>query len=167
MHPSSGKALDDRGEEGRHEAQRRAAIDVAGMRAVREHEEYADRVPKDPETANNEGFDLTSHDADGELLRYIEVKSLAGEWGAGRLPGMSDAQWKFGIRCPEQYWLYVVEHAESERPTITRIHDPVGEATRYYLDPGWRELRELDHVEPISGRTSENVIEDLRALGLA
>jgi hypothetical protein len=167
MHVSGSHRLDDRSDEGRHEARRREEINAAGMRAVREHERTAGRVPEDPETNNNEGFDLTSHDANGELLRYIEVKSLSGEWGAGLLPSLSDPQWEFGFRCPDQYWLYVVEHAESEHPTINRIHDPVGAATRYYLDPGWRDLAERDPLEPVAESSAENLVDSLRALGLA
>jgi hypothetical protein len=136
----------DRSETGRHEARRRAAIDAAGMVAVGAHEEHAGRNPVVPDDPNHPGFDLWSCDDDGDVLRWIEVKSLAGAWGQNGFPKLTPRQWRQAAETRDGFWLYVVEHAESDAPVITRIQDPWGKVTRYVLDPGWKAAREQDTV---------------------
>jgi hypothetical protein len=140
---SSSVSEDGRGEEGTREARRRREIDNAGMKLVERHETASGRHPMDPDQPNNPGFDLYSCDEAGEVLRYIEVKSLAGAWGDGlSFPKPTPTQWEKARIERERWWLYVVEYAESEHAVITRIQDPWGRTTRYVLDPGWKALAE-------------------------
>jgi hypothetical protein len=146
-----------RGEQGQREARRRNEIDKAGMATVKRYEIAAGRVPDVPAAANNPGFDLWSYASTGELERYIEVKSLAGEWGPDGFPMPSPEQWEMALRERDRWWLYVVEFAESEHPIITRIQNPAGRATKYILDPGWRALGEPDGVGAADDPTEESV----------
>src|SRR5262249_14175212 len=59
----------------------------------------------------------------------------------------------------EQIWLYVVEFAETA-PRITRLNDPVAQATKYVFDPGWRAAGEKDPVG------LEAIVEAMREAGL-
>jgi hypothetical protein len=154
---SSSVSEDGRGEEGRREAGRRREIEEAGMKLVRRHETASGRRPMDPETRNNRGFDLYSCDEAGGVLRYIEVKSLAGAWGDGlSFPKPTPTQWETARIKRDRWWLYVVEYAESDHPVITRIRDPWGRTTRYVLDPGWKALGEegpdlVDNEDDLQG----------------
>ena len=95
---------------------------------------------------HNRGYDIESLDSDGQIARYIEVKSLAGEWGPDGMPELSPAQYDFARSNGQQVWLYVVEFAETA-PRITRINDPFEQATKYVFDPGWRALGEATPVD--------------------
>jgi hypothetical protein len=118
---------------------RRLAIDRAGVDAVLAFERSNGRDPVEMEHSNP-GYDVESSD-NGRVVRYIEVKSLAGEWGSGGMPNISPTQFDFARDTGEEAWLYVVELAELA-PRITAINDPVAQATAFVFDPGWRELGE-------------------------
>ena len=120
------------------------------MAAVERYERSAGRYPE-AQPLNNPGFDIDSCNAAGETLRLIEVKSLAGDWGPGGFPKLTPTQWEMALDERERYWLYVVEHAESDAPVITRIQDPAGAVTRYVVDPGWRALAEPEVAFAASG----------------
>ena len=122
---------------------RRLAIGRAGVDAVLAHERSNGRHPLEM-PHDNPGYDVESSDDDGTIVRYIEVKSLVGEWGPGGMPNISPRQFAFARDNREKAWLYVVELAE-QAPRITAINDPVGQATAFVFDPGWRELGEPPH----------------------
>jgi hypothetical protein len=44
---------------------------------------------------HNRGYDVESFDSDGQIARYIDVKSLAGAWGPDGMPALSPAQYDF------------------------------------------------------------------------
>jgi len=94
---------------------------------------------------NNPGFDLVEKDANGRELRWVEVKAITGRFDKGKWVGLSSKQFETADYRGEDYWLYVVEHAEtSERAKIIRIQDPAGQARTFVFDHGWRKLdREL------------------------
>jgi hypothetical protein len=52
------------------------------------------------------GYDVESDNASGQIERYIEVKSLSGDW-EGPHAGMTDTQFKKNEELGDGYWLYV------------------------------------------------------------
>jgi hypothetical protein len=118
---------------------RRLEIDRAGVDAVLAYERSNGRHPVEMDHAHP-GYDIESYD-NGRVVRYIEVKSLAGEWGSGGMPNISPKQFDVARDNGKEAWLYVVELAELA-PRITAINDPVAQATAFVFDPGWRELGE-------------------------
>jgi sacsin len=89
---------------------------------------------------NNPGYDIYSVGADPGDIRYIEVKGVSGEWGAGGVP-LSARQFEMAWHERDKFWLYVVEFAQDpERRRVTRLQNPVGKVTQYRVDSGWRSL---------------------------
>ena len=85
----------------------------------------------------NPGFDLYQTDADGEIVRWCEVKSLSGAWG-DRPVTMSHTQFEWAQEKGDAFWLYVVEHADDpDQIRILRIQDPAGQAETFTFDEGW------------------------------
>jgi len=121
-----------------------AAKDIgdAGESFVMNWEMKAGRTPKKM-PINNEGYDIVSESQEG--LRYIEVKSIDGSWGA-RGVGVTRAQYDTAIKFGPNWWLYIVEYAKNEaRSVVTPIQNPFHLATEFRFDAGWRDF----HSDPI------------------
>ena len=118
------------------------AIDQAGTQAVLEFEIKAGREPKDmnEEQPSHPGYDIESKDLKTGEVRYIEVKSLKGEWGR-RGVCVTRTQFVTGDEHRANFWLYVVECATSE-PKIHRIQNPVGLVGEFYYDDSWQLLED-------------------------
>jgi hypothetical protein len=89
---------------------------------------------------DNPGYDIESRNPGGEVARYIEVKSLTGEWtdlGAG----LSARQYQEASELRGRFWLYVVEHATSD-PQVYPIDDPVGKVDQFMFDDNWKRVAE-------------------------
>ncbi len=123
-----------------HAAERRSQIDEAGIKRVKEHEEEANREPE-VMPHHNEGYDIKSYDEDGRLARYIEVKSLSGNWDIDNVK-VTHSQFEHATEIGERYWLYVVERAESESYQIHCIQNPALQVTHFIFDNGWIGLLE-------------------------
>ena len=92
----------------------------------------------------NKGFDLYEADADGNVVRWVEVKSMTGSL-KDRPVGMSRAQFDLALEKGEAFWLYVVEHvSEIEAPRVVKIQDPGGRARTFTYDSGWLSIAETD-----------------------
>lgn len=92
--------------------------------------------------AGNTGFDLIETDASDEPERWIEVKAMK-ESLEDRPVGISSAQFEFARQHGEQFWLYVVEHAnDPDRARIVKIKNPVGKAGTFTFDKGWSSVAE-------------------------
>jgi len=90
----------------------------------------------------NKGFDLYENDQDGNIVRWIEVKSMTGSW-KDRPVGMSRAQFDFAQEKKEAFWLYIVEHAsETETARVCKIQNPAGRARTFTYDHGWFSVAE-------------------------
>ena len=125
---------------GGNDYRQRTAIDKAGIDRVIEFERRAERLPTEmPHT--NPGYDVESRDGEGVVVRYIEVKSLSGTWN-GTFAMLSRTQFDKAHALDDEFWLYVVEWAESDDFRIHRIPNPAANATRYMFDDGWRALGE-------------------------
>lgn len=113
------------------------AIGDAAVDYVLKIEERAGRQPVKMDHYN-EGFDITAKDPDGQP-RYIEVKGIDGAWGETGV-GVTRAQFLHAQRERRRFWLYVVENARSESPTLHCINDPATKITQYRFDAGWKSL---------------------------
>lgn len=117
----------------------RSAIDQAGIKSVIADENKRGRAVKEM-PVNNPGYDLESSDGSGEVIRYIEVKSLSGAWGVKGI-SLTRTQFEKAREIGEHYWLYVVEWAgQNEKCQIHRIQNPANQVNQFLYDSGWKEL---------------------------
>ena len=132
----------------------RSRIERAGVDRVLDFERRTGRRPREM-SPTHPGYDIESANAAEEIVRYIEVKSLGGDWdrvGAG----LSDIQFTKAQEIGEEYWLYVVERAEHEDAHIVRIQNPARQVGQFFYDDGWRGLSEEEkEVETINGTTGQ------------
>lgn len=117
-----------------------SAIDKAGIDRVVEFEKNKGRSPivmppKHP------GYDIESKDEAGKTIRYIEVKSLSGDWGMTGA-ALTKPQFKKAQEDGEKYWLYIVERAQQNNYKIHRIQDPAQRVDQFIYDDGWKNLAE-------------------------
>lgn len=132
----------DEGESDSEGQKHRLAVDRAGVDKVLEHERDLGCVPEEQEHFNK-GFDVISRDPDGQILRYIEVKSLSGSWGGDGVK-ISPTQFSFGQEKGEKFWLYVVERAFDEDYKIHCIQNPSLRVDEFCFDDGWQDAAEKD-----------------------
>ena len=93
--------------------------------------------------ANNPGFDLFKTTLDGKLSRWCEVKAMTGSLD-DRSVALSHTQFDFARQHGDQFWLYIVEHADDDSARIIRIQNPAGKAYYFTFDRGWRDVAEQD-----------------------
>lgn len=94
--------------------------------------------------SHNPGFDLFEAGADGQPVRWIEVKAMTGGL-IDRPVGLSRTQFDCAREHGEAYWLYVVEHVDdAEHSRLVRMQDPAGKARTFTFDHGWLEVAEVD-----------------------
>ena len=142
-------------EESGDEAPERSPVDSAGVSRVLEYELSSGRFPEE-QAHNNPGYDVLSKNDDGVVLRRIEIKSIGGAW-TGFGVWMSSTQFDENRTHANDFWLYVVEHAEDDdAAVIHRIHNPAGEATKFGFDAGWQALREPDIERDDTGKALVN-----------
>jgi hypothetical protein len=116
-------------------------IDTAGMAKVMAYERQHERSPKDMNEVapNHPGYDVESIDKQTGKVRYIEVKSLRNKW-TKRGVCMSSRQFEEGNIRQDDFWLYVVEEAETDAAKVITIQNPVGWVGEFYYDDSWRQL---------------------------
>ncbi len=90
---------------------------------------------------NHPGYDIEARErSSGQLVRLIEVKSLAGPWDR-RPVTMSKAQFNKALATGDGYWLYVIENVRVKGAAkIHRIRNPGGNAKYYCFDHGWADI---------------------------
>lgn len=105
--------------------EKRNAVSNIGITRVMEFELEQGRTPKDMETVqtHHPGYDIESRSKDG-VIRYIEVKALSGIWDSQNPAEMTRTEFETSKKKGEDYWLYIVEHAESEYFNILLIQNP-------------------------------------------
>jgi hypothetical protein len=140
-------------------------VDRAGVDCVLAYEREAGRTPREM-PHENPGYDIESLDEYGNIVRYIEVKSTAEEWGETGV-GLSDTQFRKAQELGPLYWLYVVECADSEDPQVYPIRDPVNSVDKFMYDGKWRAAsqfqEELSPAEkPQKTRSRRRSILDLK-----
>ncbi|MGE3225678.1 MAG: sacsin N-terminal ATP-binding-like domain-containing protein [Parvibaculaceae bacterium] len=136
MHPLDGEDEDD--PDGLDQAQR-LALEAKAIALIQSREPLLKSTP-----AGNQGFDLVEADVNDEPERWVEVKAMKGTL-EDRPVGLSSAQFEFARQHGEQFWLYVVEHADDpDRARIVKIQDPVGKAGSFTFDKGWGSIALID-----------------------
>lgn len=90
---------------------------------------------------NHPGYDIEARDsATNELVRLIEVKSLAGSWDK-RPVTMSITQFAMAQDAGDRFWLYVIENVRNKPSAkIHRIQNPAGNAKYFCFDHGWSQI---------------------------
>ena len=91
---------------------------------------------------NNKGFDIYEKDENGQTIRYIEVKTLTGQWGQGGV-GITEHQLEFAQKLKDKWWLFVVENINTDNTKIYKFKNPVLEANRFMFDNSWKQLAYL------------------------
>jgi hypothetical protein len=109
-----------------------------GVERVVQYEKARGRIPEIMPPLN-EGYDVVSKDEQGNIIRYIEVKAVSGEWGLLGV-GVSKPQFDFSREKEIRSWLYVVEHAADNDFRIYPINDPARIVTNYMFDKGWKAI---------------------------
>lgn len=119
-------------------AKKRTRLGKAGVQKVMDFEIQKGRTPRDMEEVqvNHPGYDIESTSADGSI-RYIEVKSFSGIWDSQNPAQMTKNEFLTAKRKGENYWLYIVEQADSDEFAIHQIHDPANRADYFLFDHGW------------------------------
>jgi len=150
--PSPDAGLEATGET--EEDARRSPVDEAGVGRELDYEQSCGRSPKEM-PHKNPGYDIESRDAEGRIVRYIEVKSLSGSW-AGTYAVLSKPQFDTAKRLEDTFWLYVVDQAQTDAFSIYRIQNPAQRANHFMFDDGWRVTAEADD-ESIEENSGEKV----------
>ncbi len=119
-----------------------SALDKAGINHVVEFEKSKGRSPivmppKHP------GYDIESKDETGRTIRFIEVKSLSGDWGMTGV-GLTKPQFEKAQEHTDQYWLYIVERAQQDNYKIYPIQNPARRVEQFIYDDGWKNLAETE-----------------------
>lgn len=88
---------------------------------------------------NNKGFDIYEKDTNGQIIRYIEVKTLTGQWGQGGV-GITEHQLEFAQKEKDKWWLFVVENINTDNTKVYQFKNPILEANRFMFDNSWKQL---------------------------
>lgn len=129
----------------------RMALEAKAIDLIRVREPNLKPMP-----AGNKGFDLVDTDANDEPERWVEVKAMKGCL-EDRPVGLSSAQFEFARQHGDQYWLYVVEHADDNHPRIVKIKDPVGRSGTFTFDKGWLSVADIDTIKSEHGSGEEKL----------
>jgi len=121
------------------QAPRRAETERAAVDAALEYERQSGRTAEEMPPANP-GFDIASRDANGQIVRWIEVKGLRSSWGSDGVE-LTPREYQEAVTRGDQYWLYVVDDANREDLRVLHtIANPVSRIGRYIFDDGWRNV---------------------------
>lgn len=116
-----------------------AEVDAAGVAHVLAFEEASGRIAA-AMPHNNPGYDVESNNLNGNIERYIEVKSIGDRWDTLGVT-LTSTQMKHARELGDAYWLYVVEHADSEHGhRIHAIQNPAAQIDSYGFDYKWQEV---------------------------
>ena len=128
-------ATDIASEVGSEDQKRRIELEKLGIERIICEEPSLQRTPK-----NNPGYDLVEMDATGREFRWVEVKVISRAFN-GNWVGLSRTQFELAMNRGEDFWLYVVEHADNpDRIRIIRIQNPAGKSENFIFDHGWEKF---------------------------
>lgn len=113
---------------------------------VMEFEKKEGRSPV-PMSQTHPGYDIESTEQDGsEIVRFIEVKSTSGFWGAEGVD-ISITQIKKAYEKGENFWLYIVENVQSSNRKLHTIQNPAKYIKAFKFNDAWKELSESLQLE--------------------
>lgn len=135
VYPEGIESEDDIDSEG---FKQRSQVDQAGINHVIEFEKKEGRQPK-VMPQKHPGYDVESKDLEEKIIRYIEVKSLSGDWDEGGA-ALTKTQFEKAQECGGKFWLYVVERAQSQNYQVYPIQDPGQRVNQFIYDDGWKNL---------------------------
>jgi len=116
-------------------------VEEMAIAKVMEYEQNEGRRPERKQR-NYPGYDIESRGASGNILRYIEVKGLADEWGTRGI-ALTNEQFKNAREKGDKYWLYIVEQATQENSKIYLIQDPANKVNQFFYDDSWKQVAEV------------------------
>jgi hypothetical protein len=119
----------------------RMALEAHAVDFILSREPAWQRTP-----THNPGYDLYQADEHGQAKCWCEVKAMTGSLH-NRPVGLSRTQFEHAREHGEMYWLYVVEHAETDHARIVRIQDPAGKARTFTFDHGWLDVANVDREQ--------------------
>jgi hypothetical protein len=122
--------------------EKRSEVEKAGIVKVLAFERKLGCEPTEM-PVNNPGYDIESRDQNGNLLRYIEVKSMSGPWDDVGV-GLTATEFAWAQKHPKLYCLYVVERALDEDAKMHFIQDPASKVDEFRYDSGWQQAAETD-----------------------
>ncbi len=118
-----------------------ALVDLAAVETALRYERSAGRVPTE-QPHNNPGYDISSLGSDGRRRRLIEVKGLEGAW-TERGVKLSQVQFAMAQQHPDDFWIYVVEHArDPANRRVNAVANPFSKVVEYWFDNGWMDTAE-------------------------
>jgi hypothetical protein len=122
-------------------------LNINGMAKVLSYEKQRGRDPEDKNKIqpNFPGYDIESK-INGQVERYIEVKSTKITWGAKGV-WMTKAQFQKALELKDLYWLYIVEHATSEQSRLIMIQDPARKTDYFAFDNGWEDIGKKEYLD--------------------
>jgi len=85
----------------------------------------------------NPGFDIKVKSGDEDI--FVEVKSTQGAWNNTGV-GLSSRQFELSQKVRSNYWLYIVEYADTEEPKVYKLVSPAEKVDAFYFDKNWKEL---------------------------
>lgn len=96
----------------------------------------------------NPGFDLYETNDKGQIVRWVEVKSMTRSMKE-RPVGLSRTQFDCAREKGDGYWLYVVEFAtEPGKARVLRIQNPFAQARTFTFDHGWSQIAQGEPPPP-------------------
>ena len=135
-------------------------IGAAAVAAVLSYERHHERVPEEM-PHYNPGFDVVSYREAGGR-RLIEVKGIDGEWNQVGVK-LSRRQFRFAQDHPEEFWLYVVEHAlDPEKSLVRPLRNPFARVDGFFFDHEWRKASEASATSKEMRVRVGAVVEDWR-----
>jgi len=94
---------------------------------------------------NNKGYDILEKDSSGEIVRYIEVKTLTGDWGEGGV-SVTESQFEFA-QVYDNWWLFVVENINTQNTCVHTFENPVQQVNRFMFDCSWKRISETSSIK--------------------
>ena len=106
---------------------------------VMNYEKNQGRTPIEM-SQTNPGYDIESRDPNGsKSKRFIEVKSISGEWGADGVD-ISPSQIMMAYEKGDEFWLYIIERVNSENRRMYLIQNPAKYTRAFKFNDAWKEL---------------------------
>ena len=72
-------------------------------------------------------------------MRFIEIKSLSGDWGAEGV-SISIRQLDWAYKKGKYYWIYIVENINNENRKIHMISDPASHIRAFKFNSAWKDI---------------------------
>lgn len=112
----------------------RMAVEEQAIQLILSQEPQLQRTPE-----GNPGYDLFERDEKGNILKYVEVKSMRGSIDSHPAT-LSHVQFELALKEGRKYSLYIVEGVGGSNPRVLRIQNPAGRDSRFTFDAGWRNV---------------------------